>query len=74
MGIFENGKEGQIEVVDGQMKVREKRESLEGLREEMKEDFKEREILKVMEGLDKEKKVEKMVGEMMEKRRDIEGI
>lgn len=56
------------------MKVREKRESLEGLREEMKEDFKEREILKVMEGLDKEKKVEKMVGEMMEKSRDIEGI
>ncbi|MFD1200252.1 LacI family DNA-binding transcriptional regulator [Brucella gallinifaecis] len=74
LGLFASGTDGAIAVIAGSLKVRDHQERFEGFKKAMETDFSGREILPVLEGFDESVRVEKLVRDLLGKRRDIAGI
>lgn len=74
LGLFANGTDGVIAVVAGSLRVRDHRERFEGFCTAMTEDFPQRRILPVLEGLDEDARVERLVGALLAERDDIAGL
>ncbi|ASV84132.1 bacterial regulatory, lacI family protein [Ochrobactrum quorumnocens] len=74
LGLFASGTNGAIAVIAGSLKVHDHQERFEGFKNAMETDFSGREILPVLEGFDEGARVEKLVIELLEKRKDLAGI
>lgn len=74
LGLFASGTNGAIAVIAGSLKVHDHQERFEGFKRAMETDFSGREILPVLEGFDEGSRVEKLVLDLLQKRKDLAGI